>query len=548
MRRSYRSVKTCLVCVAGLLALSACSGGAFKVSGEGEDASLISARHLWHDAAQTPRKELAARSWMRCAVQAYRASASAQAAQQDEAQIIADSCTHELLGYLLDEEPALWRPRTLSVAGEPLRVVFRDLPASLYDGPIALTRADEVTIPAVMGKRYTSPGYGVPMVGWQAQCHDRPICRLDPPDGITRALTAWIEPGDDGVAKLVVAGVRKRTQIVIGERNVPLATDFSASYAALFDRSRINRLAMWNLVGGRQFALREGLYLLEDYDPTKTPLIMVHGLGRSPMVWARLTNLIDGSPQLRARYQVWHIIYPTNTPVLLNRLYVQRMLDRAWRILDPDGTAPAHRDMVLIGHSMGGVISRLLVSNSGNVIWNAVFDVPAEALNGSPDDMAQLDALFHFQAYPGVTRAIFLAAPHLGSPTADSFLGRLALRFVHAHAPELDALRRVAEQNRAHENPLLIDDYAHKGLTSISTLRASQPVSHAAQSLMPVPGVRYYTFAGELAGTHPPSDGYVPLASALIPGAVSTTVVNSNHQLYLNDEVLAQILDILDQP
>lgn len=548
MRRSRVPGKTrsCHLAVLACLVLLAACSGTVKTGGEGD--ALVRARHLWREAAETPRKDIAARSWMRCAVAAYRASESDQAAQQAAAQTIADSCTHELLGYLLDQEPALWRPRTLTVAGEPLRVVFRDLPNSLYDGPIALVRADEVTIPAVMGERYTSPGFGVPMVGWQAQCHDRPICALDPPDGITRALTAWIEPGKDGTAELVVAGTRKRTQITIGQREVPLATDFSAAYAALFDRTRINRLAVWNLIGGRQFALRAGLYLLEDYDPAKTPVIMVHGLGRSPMVWARLTNLIDGSPELRARYQVWHVIYPTNTPVLLNRLNVQRMMNRAWRLLDPDGTAPASHDMVLIGHSMGGVISRLLVSDSGNIIWNAVFDVPASALQGSPADIAQVESLFRFRAYPGVTRAIFLASPHLGSPTADSFLGRLALRFVHAHAPELDALHRVTQDNREHENPLLAQDYLHKGLTSISTLRATQPVSHAAQALMPVPGVRYYTFAGDLAGSDPPSDGYVPLKSALIPGATSTTVVDSDHKLYLNEEVLAKILEILRQP
>lgn len=512
-----------------------------------EDA-LLTASHLWRSAAETPKKADAARARIRCAVQAYVAAKDDDPAREAQAQSLANSCTRELLGYLLDEAPAQWRPRTLHVAGESLQIVFRDLPDSLDDGPVALTRADEVTVPAVMGQRYRSPGYGVPMVGWQAQCHDKPICALDPPDGVTRALTAWIEPGEDGVACLVVAGVRKHPQITIGKHDVALATDFSAAYAALFDRSKINRLALWNLIGGHQFAKREGLYLLEDYDPTKTPLIMVHGLGRSPMVWARLTNLINGSPDLRARYQVWHVIYPTNTPVLLNRLHVQHMMDRAWRILDPDGTAPAHRDMVLVGHSMGGVISRLLVSDSRNVVWNAVFDVPPEALHGSPEDIAQLQALFRFQPYPGVTRAIFLASPHLGSPVADSFLGWVALRFVHPRAPELDALHRVLDANRAHENPLLAEDYARKGLSSISTLRAAQPVSHAAQSLMPVPGVRYYTFAGDLPGAHPPGDGIVPLTSALIPGAVSTTLVKDGHQLYLNDDVLAKIAQILRQP
>lgn len=521
--------------------------GTLKNSGPAKGDPLANANRLWHDAAEIPRRDMAARNWMHCALEAYRASETDDAARDQTAQAIADNCTHELMGYLLDMEPSPWRPHTIRVVDEPLKVVFRDLPDSFDDAPVALARADEVTMPPVMAVRYTSPGYGVSLVGWQAACHDRPICKLYPPDGITRALTVWVAPGDDGVAHLVITGTRKHSEITIGHRSVPLAKDFSAPYAALADRSHINRAALWSLVGGHQVAQREGLYLLQDYDPAKTPIIMVHGLGRSPLIWARLTNLIDGTPELRARYQVWHIVYPTNTPVLLNRMYVQRMMDRAWQVLDPDGTAPAHEDMVLIGHSMGGVISRLLVSESNDVVWKSVFDIPPEGLKGTPADIATLDSVFRFHAYPGVTRVIFLATPHLGSPLADSFVGWLALRVIRARTPELDTLARVAADNRSHENPLLVEDYASHGLSSVSTLRAAQPVSRAAQSLMPVPGVRYYTFAGDLPGSSPPGDGIVPLKSAVLPGAVSTTIVKDGHQLYLNNEVLAKIVEILGQ-
>jgi len=538
----------CRIALLACVALLAACGGAVKKGAPAEVTSLNAARHLWFDSAQIQRKDIAARNWIRCAMEAWHASASNNEADQAEAQSLADNCTHALLGYLLDVEPTPWRPHDLHVVDERLRVVFRELPDSLDDGPVALARADEVTVPVVMGARFASPGYGVAMVGWQPRCNDKPICTLDPPEGVTRALTAWVEPGDDGVPQLVVSGARKRRQVTIGDRTVPLAMDFSATYAALFDRSHVNRLALWNLIGGRQFAMREGLYLLEDYDPAKTPVIMVHGLGRSPMVWAKLTNLIDGDPDLRAHYQVWHVVYPTNTPLLLNRLTVQRMLDRAWHILDPDNTAPAHHDVVMIGHSMGGVVSRLLVSESDDVVWKAVFDIPPTQLQGSPEDIAAIDALFRFHPYPGITRAIFLASPHMGSPYVNNVIGWLALRVVHAHAPELDALQRITKENRAHENPLLAEDYARHGLSSISTLRAEQPVSHAASSLLPVSGVRYYTFAGNLPGSDPPSDGFVPLKSALIPGAVSTTVVKDGHQLYLNDDVLAKIVEILRQP
>lgn len=531
----------------GLALLAACSS-ALRTGAPAKDDPLMTARRLWHDAAAIPRKDLAARNWMHCALAAYRAADTDNVLRAQEAQAMADGCTHELVGYLLDLQPSPWHPHTITVVDEPLRVVFRGMPDSLDDGPVALARADEVTLPDVMGQRYVSAGYGVSMVGWQPPCHDKPICKLYPPDGVTRALTAWIEPGDDGMPQLVLTGTRKHPEITIGHRNVPLATDFSAPYAALVDRSHINRMALWGLVGGQQLAMREGLYLLQDYDPAKTPVIMVHGLGRSPLIWARLTNLIDGTPELRARYQVWHVVYPTNTPVLLNRMYVQRMMDRAWHTLDPDGTAPTHRDVVMIGHSMGGVISRLLVSDSSDIVWKAVFDIPPEQLQGKAADIATLDALFRFQPYTGVNRVIFLATPHLGSPLADSFIGWLARRVVHPHTPELDALERVVAANRAHENPLLALDYASHGLSSISTLRATQPVSRAAQSLMPVQGVRFYTFAGNLPGSSPPGDGIVPLQSALIAGAASTTVVKDGHQLYLNDEVLAKIVDILRQP
>jgi pimeloyl-ACP methyl ester carboxylesterase len=275
---------------------------------------------------------------------------------------------------------------------------------------------------------------------------------------------------------------------------------------------------------------------------------MLHGLGRSPLIWARLTNMIFGSPELHARYQIWHVVYPTSTPILLDRLRVQQFLDLGWRMLDPSGTSPARQNIVLIGHSLGGVVSRLLTANSGEVVWNAVFDEPVTTLSGKPADIATVNDIFHFTAYPGVGRAIFLAAPHKGSPVADQFIGHLAQHLLRVSAPELDSLTRVTKANRSHESVVLAADYQKEGLSSISTLRSEQPVSHASQALMPVASVRYYTFAGKLPGARPPGDGFVPLDSAILPGATSTTIVKDGHQLYLNDKVLTKILEILRQP
>jgi pimeloyl-ACP methyl ester carboxylesterase len=102
------------------------------------------------------------------------------------------------------------------------------------------------------------------------------------------------------------------------------------------------------------------LYLLDAYDPNKHPVVMIHGLGGSPLVWARLSNEIRSCPDLQARFQVWHVLYHASAPMLVIRRRVQRYLDDTWHDLDPEGVAPARSGMVLIGHSLGGVVARML--------------------------------------------------------------------------------------------------------------------------------------------------------------------------------------------
>jgi len=523
---------------------SAPSGGAAEITSAN---ALVSARRHAQDAEHEPRAERAARSWMACAVSAKQAASSEDAAGWAASEALANRCTGKLLDFLLAYEPQRWTPGALNIAGASLQVVFSGMPTSL-EGAFALERASAITIPSVMGPRYATEGFGIALVAMQPRCTDRPICTLFPPEGVARSVTAWVDSGADGNPRLVMIDPLAHPQVTLGSRRVPLSNDFTASYAALFEKSRLNRLAIWNLVGGKQIGHRQGLYLLEDYDPDKTPIIMLHGLGGSPLVWARLTNRVFGSPELRARYQVWHVVYQTNSPVLLNRLRVQHFLDRGWSVLDPQGTSLARREVVLIGHSMGGVVSRLLTSDSREVVWKAAFDEPASALVAAPDDIALVDSIFHFKPYPGVSRAIFLASPHMGSPLADHFWGRLARRLVDAHSSELDALVRVVDANRAHVSPILLDSYRTDGLSSVNTLGLRQPVSLASHALMPVPGVRYDTIAGSLPGEDPPGDGVVPLSSAILAGAASTTIVSSGHRLYRNDEALTRVLEILREP
>jgi pimeloyl-ACP methyl ester carboxylesterase len=407
---------------------------------------------------------------------------------------------------------------------------------------------------ALDGVRHQQPGFGVPVVAAAPPCTHRAICELYPPEGVFRPVTVWIEGASDVSHRneqpvLVVQSPEAQPAHVLGNIRYPLAEDVSAPYEQLLERSKLRRLGWWGLIGGQAVGRRAGLFLLDEYDPTKTPVIMIHGLGSSPIIWARLSNAIFGDPQLHRRYQVWHIVYQTNAPLLVERYRVQSYLDAAWKILDPDNDAPARQGVVLVGHSMGGVLARLLCAQSTPALWNAAFNVPFDQLQGSAEDLAALKHVFEFKPYPGVDELVFMAAPQHGSPVAGDWFGRLAQDLAWRHIPELDQVQRISEENPgAMKASLLSGTYRISHLSSVTSLLPDEPVSAVDETLMPAAGVRYHNIAGSLPGKNPPSDGYVPLSSALLPGAASTLIVNADHHGVPRDpKAIEAVLAILRQ-
>ena len=530
-------------------ALVACGTPARRLAPEAHApaVTLATAKSWAMEATRQPSPERTARAWLRCAAQAYRVAA-AGGPRAEDAVALDTQCTGRLLDLLLASEPMRWTNRRLDVGGDRLDVELRGLSPTLVGAP-AFERADRVPVSDLaFGQRFATNGFGVALVASTPRCSDAPRCHLIPPEGVTRAAVAWIEADAEDAPRLVFADPLSLGSVEIGDRAYALSQDTTAPYAMLADASQLKQLAIRNLlVNGKDIGLRQGVYLLEDYDPNKIPIVMLHGLGGSPLVWTRLTNRIQGTPALRARYQVWHVVYQTNAPLLVSRLRVQGFLDDAWAALDPGGRAPARRHVVLVGHSMGGVIARLLAADSGDAIWQAAFAVPADEVHGDPADLSTVRRLFYFAPYPGVDTAFFLASPHHGSPAADDFLGRLALRVVKSNGSELDALAHLVKNDAGAFRPEVLRNYRERGLTSISTLRTDQPVSKAAWSLLPAPGIRYYTIAGSLPGEAVPGDGVVPLESAFLPGAVSTTTVTSGHRLYRNDEAINLIVRVLSE-
>ncbi|HEY5803615.1 MAG TPA: alpha/beta hydrolase [Lysobacter sp.] len=520
---------------------TATSSGSLKASAA---RSLEAARAWAGRAEQAAHSSLL--SLLHCAVDAYRALDTDDAVQADAAKDLATQATAELLSRVLQRHPNGWSPGPLQVGDVSLHVEFREVSLQMRP-PLRIRRAQDVSMDAFDGERHQRPGFGVPLAALSPPGEDAPLSRLQPRSGAFRNLTAWIEPADapDALPRLVLADPQRIDAIAAGPHRLELARDTSAGYAWAMEDSRLERAGLWALLGGQQIGRRAGVYLLEDYDPDKRPLVMIHGLGSIPLIWAHLSNAVWGADDLHRRFQIWQVVYQTDEPLLVARARVQGYLDSAWQVLDPRGDAPARTGAVLVGHSLGGVVARLLCVDSGDALWNAAFAVPPGALDASDEDKAVVERIFSFRAYPGIARAVFMAAPHRGSPGAGTFAVWLTRSLIGRRTPEVHALRRIALSNPDAVRPELRQVFQQGWINSISTLQSEQPVRRATESLLPPQTLPYHTIAGVQPWLRNKTDGVVPLDSALIAGAASNLVIASGHRIHDNPLAVAEVLRIL---
>ena len=177
-------------------------------------------------------------------------------------------------------------------------------------------------------------------------------------------------------------------RITLGRKSYPLVTDKNAAASMLARRARrVAQSGLTNLLHPEVRAKGE-IVLSQPYDPNKIPILLVHGLQTTPFTFLQLVNALESDPEIARRFQFWHFYYSTGTPVLLNALRLREELERTLQIVDPEDADFATHHIVVLGHSMGGLIAHTLVSSSDDRLWRSLFVVPPEQLRGNPE-MAQ---------------------------------------------------------------------------------------------------------------------------------------------------------------
>jgi pimeloyl-ACP methyl ester carboxylesterase len=276
-------------------------------------------------------------------------------------------------------------------------------------------------------------------------------------------------------------------------------------------------------------------------------VIMVHGLHSTPLAWQQLTNELMGDPEIRRRYQIWHYLYPTGLPFLTSAAEFRDELEAVRRMLDPDGRDFASQNMIVIGHSMGGLLARTLVTDSGDALWNSTFAIPISAIKPDTKELPQLRRMFYFQSKPYIKRAIFMAVPHRGSKAADGLFARLLARRVHlpnaCHEFISSLQTNLPALLKAEAAPVFDRGYPD----SISVLSPKTPSLVALAGLPVNTATLFHSIIGDrgLGGGEKSSDGAVPYWSSHLSGASSEVFVPASHRTYENPEAIAEVKRIL---
>jgi pimeloyl-ACP methyl ester carboxylesterase len=414
-----------------------------------------------------------------------------------------------------------------------------------------------------LANEYRTYGLGVPLIGIRERSTEPELEKHYPP-GLTMSFTAFLDiegtanliPGPDDTvqakAKLLLLDPLEQNTVNLGYRSVPLESDITTPMAYYLDEPLLqtNVLATFALLNADFAKQYQGIYMLEPFDPNKIPVVMVHGLWSSPVTWLQMFNDLRADKDIRDNYQFWFCLYPTGQPFWESARQVREDLAQLDSELSAQHPGYQRGEMVLVGHSMGGLVSRMLTVHSRNELWNLISDHPIESFEGDPVVLKRIKSTFFFEPVPGISRVISIGTPYRGSSFATDTLQWLGDKLITLPQVVANDYSRIVSQNKPllkNEDPLLVAN-------SIDSLSPKNPLFGFLLNAEAGPGVEYHNIVGNqtkrslvqrLSGTES-GDGVVSLESAKIPFAKSEIEVDEDHTLiHQNPHAIFEVKRIL---
>jgi pimeloyl-ACP methyl ester carboxylesterase len=317
----------------------------------------------------------------------------------------------------------------------------------------------------------------------------------------------------------------------------PLAADFTVPLAVMLASTNPKKFELARLLNPAKYAETARISRLQPYDPNKIVVLVIHGLMDTPATWAPMLNRLRGYKEIRSNYQFWFYSYPSGYPYPYSAAILRRELDAIEKRFS------LRKPVVVIGHSMGGCISRLLITDASDKLWMELFKKPPEQVRLSPESRKLFTDALIFEHRPEIGRVIFVSAPLRGSELASNWLGRIGSSLVRSPVTFLKAGRDLLQITTYRSGELKLKRIPN----SVDTLAPTNRFVIAINTIPITPGIPYHTIMGDRGRGDAPnsSDGVVPYWSSHMEGAKSELIVPSGHAAHQNPKAIEEVRRIL---
>lgn len=388
---------------------------------------------------------------------------------------------------------------------------------------------------------YHNYGLGVPLIAVRKKQERESPREHFYPNQLSFPITAFLrvkaEEGEEFPPRRAVLELYDpldKTRVEVAQTQVPLETDLSTPLAHTLSQPELddNRLSTLGLLMPEKVKQLQGLYMLEPFQKEKIPVVMVHGLWSSPVTWMEMFNDLRSDPLVRQHYQFWFYLYPSGQPFWFSAAQMREDLVHMRQSLDPDKRFVALDQTVLVGHSMGGLVSKLQTIDSGNQFWETLSERPFEELQADEKLRRRLAQTFFFDPNPSVRRVVTIGTPHRGSEFANDTTRWLGRKLIEIPSLILQGKNELVAQNPGYFRPNAPLDVS----TSIDSLAPESPLLPVLLEARMASWVKLHNVVGENPESGISSwlasgkgDGVVTLESARLEKVASEVVVPADH-------------------
>ena len=413
--------------------------------------------------------------------------------------------------------------------------------------------------------RYLKPGIGAPLAASlaKAQSSEKKLGadRLGP---YTKVPVTALLRFDNARASLKNGNLKGRIEVYAADqastvsiegKKQPIESDSTAALAYQLNDSPLYAMEIAGFLRGSVFTsslvpnnrAQDGIFLMHPYKAGKIPLVLVHGTASSPARWAELVNELNGDPEISERFQIWLFIYDSGRGVGYSAGRLRKALTNTLHELDPESKDPALQQMVVIGHSQGGLLTKLTAIDSGTKFWDLISDKPFDQLKLSPESREFIQQSAFYTPLPFVKRVVFISTPQHGAMlAANQIVTGLVAKLVTLPLTIVKTTAQMAKMAAASGDEKLAAMLS-RPQTSIDSMNANNPILQTLAAI-PVPATIPAHSIIAVEGDGPiedGDDGVVAYKSAHIEEAVSELVVRWGHSCQDQPETIEEVRRIL---